>query len=105
MFLGLNTNLEQVGALEAAERSSRLALESNLLGYQVGVRINVDVLNAQQQWFTTRRDLSRARYDVLVNSLRLKAAAGDLQPADIAALNGLLISPDKQSRQVDIPIR
>jgi outer membrane protein len=103
VYLGLNSNLEQVGALEAAVRSSRLALESNLLGYQVGVRINVDVLNAQQQWFTTRRDLSRARYDVLVNTLRLKAAAGALQAVDIAAINSLLIAPDRQSREVDVP--
>ncbi|MET0507900.1 MAG: TolC family outer membrane protein [Burkholderiaceae bacterium] len=103
VYLGLNSNLEQVGALEAAVRSSRLALESNLLGYQVGVRINVDVLNAQQQWFTTQRDLSRARYDVLVNTLRLKAAAGALQGVDIAAINSLLIAPDRQSREVDVP--
>ncbi|HVL58293.1 MAG TPA: TolC family outer membrane protein [Burkholderiaceae bacterium] len=89
-FLGVNSGLQQVRALEAAERSSQLALESNLLGYQVGVRINIDVLNAQQQLFTTRRDLARARYDVLINSLVLKAAAGDLGPQDLTSINALL---------------
>ena len=90
VYLGLISSLEQARALEAAERSSRLALESNLLGYQVGVRINVDVLNAQQQLFSTRRDLSRARYDVLVNSLRLQAATGRLSAEHVQKVNALL---------------
>jgi outer membrane protein len=89
-FLGVNSGLAQVKALEAAERSSQLALDSNLLGYQVGVRINIDVLNAQQQLFTTRRDLARARYDVLVNGLRLKATAGTLTEDDLRAVDALL---------------
>ena len=89
-YLGVNSSLAQVNALEAAERSSQLALESNLLGYQVGVRINIDVLNAQQQLFSTRRDLARARYDVLVNGLLLKATAGVLSEDDVAAVNALL---------------
>jgi outer membrane protein len=89
-FLGVNSGLAQVKALEAAERSSQLALDSNLLGYQVGVRINIDVLNAQQQLFTTRRDLARARYDVLVNGLRLKATAGTLSEDDLRAVDSLL---------------
>jgi outer membrane protein len=92
-FLGLNSGLGQVRALEAAEKSSRLALDSNLLGYQVGVRINIDVLNAQQQLFTTQRDLARARYDVLINGLRLKATAGALIEQDIQTVNGLLVDP------------
>ena len=89
-FLGVNSGLGQVKALEAAEKSSQLALDSNLLGYQVGVRINIDVLNAQQQLYTTRRDLAKARYDVLVNGLRLKQTAGTLQEDDLQAVNGLL---------------
>ncbi len=89
-FLGVNSGLAQVRALEAAERSSQLALDSNLLGYQVGVRINIDVLNAQQQLFTTRRDLARARYDVLVNGLRLKSTAGSLSEEDLRAVDALL---------------
>ncbi|WVN41431.1 TolC family outer membrane protein [beta proteobacterium MWH-UniP1] len=89
-FLNVLAGLAQVKAFEAAEKSSRLALESNLLGYEVGVRINIDVLNAQQQLYTTQKDLSKARYDTLINSLKLKAAVGALGEADIDDINGLL---------------
>ena len=54
------------------------------------MRINIDVLNAQQQLFSTRRDLSRARYDTIVNGLRLKSAAGTLLEQDLQLVNGLL---------------
>ena len=92
-YVGVNSGLAQVRALEAAERSSQLALDSNQLGYQVGVRINVDVLNAQQQLFTTRRDLSKARYDTILAGLKLKAGAGSLKEEDIEMINGLLSEP------------
>lgn len=89
-YNGVQSGLAQVRALEAAEKSSLLALDSNKLGYKVGVRINIDVLNAQQQVFTTRRDLQKARYDTLVNSLNLKAATASLKEEDLQALNSLL---------------
>ncbi|MCA1856764.1 TolC family outer membrane protein [Massilia oculi] len=89
-YLGVNSGMAQVKALEAAEVSSQSALESNKLGYQVGVRINIDVLNAQRQLYSTRTDLSRARYDTILNGLRLKAAAGSLREQDLAAVNNLL---------------
>jgi outer membrane protein len=89
-YLGVSSGLAQVRALEAAEISSKSALDSNKLGYQVGVRINIDVLNAQRQLYSTQRDLSRARYDTLMNGLRLKAAAGSLKEADLAPVNALL---------------
>lgn len=91
-FFGVQSGLGQVAALEAAERSSLTALEANQLGYQVGVRINIDVLNAQSQLYQTRRDLARARYDVLVGLLRLKQAAGMLVPADLLPINQMLIA-------------
>ena len=89
-FLGVTNGMAQVRALEAALVSSQSALDSNKLGYEVGVRINIDVLNAQQQLFSTKRDLSKARYDTLVNGLKLKAAAGSLSEEDVAAVNRLL---------------
>jgi len=89
-FLGVTNGMAQVKALEAALLSSRSALDSNKLGYEVGVRINIDVLNAQQQVFSTLRDLSRARYDTLLNGLRLKAAAGTLADGDVEEINRLL---------------
>ncbi|WUR13734.1 TolC family outer membrane protein [[Empedobacter] haloabium] len=89
-YLGVNSGLAQVRALEAAEVSSKSALESNKLGYQVGVRINIDVLNAQRQLYSTQRDLSKARYDTIMNGLRLKAAAGSLKEEDLRPINALL---------------
>lgn len=89
-YLGVTSGLAQVKALEAAEVSSLSALDANKLGYQVGVRINIDVLNAQQQLFSTRKDLAQARYDTIVNGLRLKSAAGTLQEQDLQMVNGLL---------------
>lgn len=88
-FLGVLSGLSQTRALEAAEVSSKSALDANRLGYDVGVRINIDVLNAQQQLYSTRRDLAKARYDTLMNSLKLKAAAGSLSEADLARFNEL----------------
>ena len=89
-YFGVQSGVAQARALEAAESSSKLALEATQLGYRVGVRVNLDVLNAQTQLFTTQRDLSKARYDVLLAGLRLRQAAGTLQPADVSAVNALL---------------
>src|SRR6266545_2946635 len=89
-YLGVTNGMAQVKALEAALVSSRSALDSNKLGYEVGVRINIDVLNAQQQVYSTLRDLSRARYDTILNGLKLKSAAGTLGEADIEEVNRLL---------------
>ncbi|UCE32659.1 MAG: TolC family outer membrane protein [Burkholderiales bacterium] len=90
LYSTLMAGLAQVSALEAAERSSQLALESNQLGYEVGVRINIDVLNAQQQLYTTQRDLASARYGVIVGGLRLRRVAGSLGESDLNAVNALL---------------
>jgi outer membrane protein len=89
-FFGLQSVLAQVKALEAAEASSKLALESTQLGYRVGVRVNLDVLNAQSQLVTTQRDLAKARYDVLLATLRLRQASGQLGTADVESVNRLL---------------
>jgi outer membrane protein len=89
-YYGVQSLLAQVKALEAAESSSQLALEATQLGYKVGVRVNLDVLNAQTQLFNARRDLAKARYDVLVNGLKLRQAAGQLKPEDVTAVNQLL---------------
>ena len=74
----------------AALRSSQTALESNKLGYEVGVRINIDVLNAENQVYVTRRDLAKATFETLMAQLRLKAAVGTLAEDDVVAINALL---------------
>ena len=89
-FFGVQSGLGQVNALQAAEASTQSALDANLLGYQVGVRINIDVLNAQSQLYQTKRDLAQARYNVLTGSLRLKQAAGTLTADDLLAIDALL---------------
>jgi outer membrane protein len=90
-YFGLVSGQSQVKALEAAEASSQSALEANRLGYQVGVRINIDVLNSQSQLFQTKRDLAQARYNVLLGHLKLRQANGTLQPEDLARLNTLVV--------------
>ena len=89
-WLGVANGIAQTAALRAAQVSSQSSLDANKLGYEVGVRINIDVLNAQQQLYVTRRDLARARYDTLLAQLRLKAAAGQLAEPEIEAVNALL---------------
>ncbi|WP_297401605.1 TolC family outer membrane protein [Hydrogenophaga sp.] len=89
-YLGVVSGQGQVRALQAAEASSQSALDANRLGYQVGVRINIDVLNAQSQLFQTKRDLAQARYNVLLSSLRLRQASGALLPEDLLPIDSLL---------------
>jgi outer membrane protein len=89
-YLLVMNGIAVVSALEQALVSSQSALDSNKLGYEVGVRINIDVLNAQQQVFQTRRDLLVARYNTITNSLRLRAAAGTLREEDLELVNRAL---------------
>ena len=89
-YFGLISGMGQVKALEAAETSSQVALDANKLGYSVGVRINIDVLNSQSQLYQTKRDLAKARYDVLVGELKLRQANGTLTPASLDEVNQLL---------------
>ena len=90
-YFGVQSGQGQVKALEAAELSSQSALDANKLGYQVGVRINIDVLNSQSQLFQTKRDLAKARYDVLVGGLKLRQANGTLTADDLLIVNSLLV--------------
>jgi outer membrane protein len=90
-FLNLNSSIAQIKALEQALISSQSQLDSTKLGYEVGVRISVDVLNAQQQLFSAKRDLLQARYNYLVNIIRLKSATGIVAEADLQDINQQLV--------------
>jgi len=90
-FFGVQSGMGQVNALEAAEASSQSALDATKLGYQVGVRINIDVLNSQSLLFDTKAKLAKARYDVLLGNLKLRQANGSLKEDDLNAINSLLI--------------
>ena len=89
-FLNVTSGIAQVRALEQALASTQSQLDSTILGRDVGVRTSVDVLNAQQQVFQTRRDLQQARYNYLLSTLKLKAATGVLTEDDIAEVNRTL---------------
>lgn len=88
--LGVQSGRALTEALTQALRSAETQLRSTQRGLQVGVRTRVDVLNAEQQLFATRRDLAAARYRTLVAALQLKAAAGALRETDLRALDALL---------------
>ncbi len=90
VYYGLQSLAGQVKAYEAAEASSQSALDANRLGYEVGVRINIDVLNAQSQLYDTKAKLAKARYDVLVSNLKLRQAAGTLAESNLEEIDGLL---------------
>ena len=89
-YLGVTSGIAQVGAFEQAVASTGLQLESTKLGQQVGVRTQVDVLNAEQQIAIAQRDLAQAVYNTILSQLRLQAAVGRLAEADLQDVNRLL---------------
>ncbi|QWE14812.1 TolC family protein [Polynucleobacter sp. AP-Sving-400A-A2] len=89
-FTGFYGGLASVKAYEAAERSSNSALESSKLGFQVGTLINIDVLIALDTLITTRSQLQQARYNTILNAMRLKAHAAALSDEDLISINALL---------------
>ena len=90
-FVTALTQAAQVKALEASVASSKLALDATVLGYKVGVKVNLDVLNAQSQLFSTERDASGARYNYLMSQLKLRQAAGNLNNNDLLPIDALLV--------------
>ncbi len=89
-YLGVASGIAQVKALQQALASSESMLEASKLGHEVGVRTNLDVLNAQQQLYSTRRDLYQAQYNYLISELRLKQAVGSLGEEDLSRVNQAL---------------
>ena len=91
-FLSLHSGLAQVTALEEALKSAQTALDSNKRGLEVGVRVEIDVLNAQQQVSATERDLAKSRYDLLMAMIRLRTVAGSMNESDLQEISSLLAS-------------
>ena len=89
-YLGVVSGMAQVQALQQALVSGESLLAASKLGQEVGIRTNLDVLNAQQQLFSTRRDLYQAEYNYLISQLRLKAAVGSLGEEEIVQVNSAL---------------
>ena len=90
-YSAIMNGLAQIDALESAVESSQSAVKGNQVGYRLGIHMNIDVLNAEQQLYTARRDLVKARYDTLFQGLKLKAAAGVLTESDLASINSMLV--------------
>lgn len=88
------TDVARVRARQQAIVSSQSALDATQAGYEVGTRNIVDVLQAQRNLFASMRDYANARYDYIINQLRLKQVAGLLSPQDVLDLNGWLVQPD-----------
>jgi outer membrane protein len=91
-YAAVLSGVSQVHALETAVAAGHSAVKGNRVGYGLGIRINSDVLNAEQQLYSTLQDLDKARYDTLFEGLRLKAATGELSPDDLQSVNSLLES-------------
>lgn len=89
----VNTDVEQVQALEQAIISSQSAVEATQIGYEVGTRNIVDVLDAQRFLYAAVRNYNNARYDYILNNLRLQQTAGTLSPDNLQALSAYL-NPD-----------
>jgi outer membrane protein len=89
-YLGVNVAISRVKALAQALVSNQSALEATELGYQVGTRTSVDVLDAERELFRAKRDLATARYEYVLNVLRLEQASGQLSADDLQRVNGWL---------------
>lgn len=89
-FTGVVNGGAQVTALASAVASSKSSLDANKIGFRIGTRINIDVLNAEQQLYAAQRDWHKARADTLMQGLHLKAANATLAEADLSAINDLL---------------
>ncbi len=86
-FTGVTSAAASIKATQQALVSAEVALQSNKLGQEVGIRTNLDVLNVQQNVFSTRRDLAQAYFNYLIGVLRLKSAIGTLSDSDVETIN------------------
>ena len=89
-YRGVLSGISQIKAFKQAVLSSETAVIATTTGYEVGTRTAVDVVTAEQEFFRARKDYSQARYEYILDTLRLKQASGKLAPADIQQINGLL---------------
>jgi outer membrane protein len=86
-YLGVITGISRVKALRQAVISNQTSSEATQAGFEVGTRTGVDVVNAQGRVFQAKRDYAQSRYNYILDTLRLKRAAGMLTPADLTQIN------------------
>jgi outer membrane protein len=92
-FLAVTTGLSQIKALEQAVASNQLSVEASKLGQEVGVRTQVDVLNAQSLLYEAQRNLAQSYYTTILGQLKLKQSVGRLTEPDLENVNKLLVGP------------
>lgn len=102
-YAGVVNGQAQVMALQVAVEAGRSAVASNKIGFDIGTRINPDVLNAEQQLYAAMRDLSKARADAVMQGLKLKAATGSLLPEDLQVLERSLETVQKVEKFAPAP--
>ena len=89
-FNGMNSSIAQIHAYEQAVKSGEIALKGTQKGFEVGLRTNMEVLDAEQKLLSSKRNLAKSRYQYILNSLQLKATAGTLTASDVEEVNSLL---------------
>ena len=82
-YLGVISSISRINALQQATTSSETALNATEIGFSIGTRTAVDVVNSQRTVLDAKRNYARARYDYLINRLYLKQAVGTLSPEDL----------------------
>jgi protease secretion system outer membrane protein len=97
-FNGIISGIAQIHAYEQAVKSNEIALTGTKKGFEAGLRSNVEVLDAQQKLFASRRNLAKSRYQYILNRLMLKQASGTLSDGDIEEVNGWLVAGTKQAQ-------
>lgn len=95
---GVESTIARVAALRQAVLSNQTALKTVEAGLRLGARTNIDVLDAQQQLYRAQADLSRARYDYYLQTLRLKQTTGQLSVSDLEEISATLVSPTHATR-------
>jgi len=89
-FLGISNGIRQIHAMEQAVKSAEITVEGMEAGQKAGLRTNTDVLNAQQQLYTSRYNLQKERYNYLISRVQLRAAIGALNGEDLQILDGMI---------------
>lgn len=106
-YRSILTSISRIEALKATVASADSALEASTAGFEVGIRTMVDVLGEQRNLYRAKRDLSRARYDYLINTIKLKQTTSDLTQKDLESINALLVAnadnPTKNKTTTDSP--
>lgn len=95
-YNGVITSIAQIQAYEQAVKSGEIALKGTKKAFELGLRTNMDVLDAQQKLLSNKRSLAKSRYQYILNMLQLKDSAGMLSAADIDEVNGWLIGGVKK---------